>query len=481
MAAVFLCEDERLGRQVAVKRLHADSAEEMAQRFAREARLGALLNHPNLVSVFDTVTVDEGVLIVMEYVEGETLRDAVKRGPLGPDRALRVIRDLASALDHAHSHGVVHRDVKPANVLLRKDSVTKLVDLGIATAAHSTRITTSGTVLGTAAYMAPEQLEGREAGPPADVYALATVAFEALCGCRPREGRTPMEIAHRLATEPPPDLTQAWSGAPPAAAEALRRGMATDPAARQASAGALAAELESALREEARAEPPTAPTRPVAQPEETAPKPPVLRPTPAPRRRHVPPPRPRERDRRLPVLLALLLVGLAAGAALVAALSGSGGEDRSADRDRPSQQAAPQRGGQGAGQQGGAAAPGEQPAQGQEQSQPQGQAEPAQGGGVPEPSGSDPAEGARLNSQGYRLTQQGRYDEAVPVLRRAVEAFPPGTDDIRYAYALYNLGRALRLAGRPGEAIPVLERRLQIPNQTGAVQRELEAARRAAG
>ena len=129
-------------------------------------------------------------------------------------------RELGSALDHAHSHGVVHRDVKPANVLLRDDGVTKLADLGIATAAGQTRITRSDIVLGTASYMAPEQLDGAEPGPAADVYALAAVCFEALAGRKARSGRTPLEIAHSIATEPPPDLRDRLPGAPPAAADA---------------------------------------------------------------------------------------------------------------------------------------------------------------------------------------------------------------------------------------------------------------------
>src|SRR3954447_9087982 len=108
MATVFLAEDERLGRRVAVKRLHADSPEDVARRFTREAKVGASLNHPNLVSVYDTVTDDESVLIVMELVEGETLRDALKRGPLPREKAMRILRDVAVALDHVHSCGVVH-------------------------------------------------------------------------------------------------------------------------------------------------------------------------------------------------------------------------------------------------------------------------------------------------------------------------------------------------------------------------------------
>src|SRR5215211_1243844 len=142
MATVYLAEDERLGRRVAVKRLHADSPEDVAQRFDREARLGASLNHPNLVAVYDTVTDDEGVLIVMEYVDGPTLGQALKDGPLPVARALEVLRAVASALDHAHAQGIIHRDVKPANILLGADGRSKLADLGIAfAAAHATQIT----------------------------------------------------------------------------------------------------------------------------------------------------------------------------------------------------------------------------------------------------------------------------------------------------------------------------------------------------
>jgi len=157
-ATVFLCEDERLGRKVAVKRMHADSPEGMARRLRREARLGASLSHPGLVSVFDTETYDEGVFIVMEYVEGETLADALSRGPLDTRRALEILRALASALDHVHAQGIVHRDVKPANVLLGKDGSVKLADLGVGIATDNTRITQSGQVLGTPAYMSPEQI-----------------------------------------------------------------------------------------------------------------------------------------------------------------------------------------------------------------------------------------------------------------------------------------------------------------------------------
>src|SRR4051795_5589441 len=266
MATVLHAEDDRHGRQVAVKRLHAESPEDTARRFRREARLGASLKHPNVVSVYDIVSDDEGVLIVMEYVEGETLRDAIERGPLAPERAVEVLRGVAGALDHAHGEGIVHRDVKPANVLLGSDGRVKLADLGIATAVEGTRITMSGTVLGTAAYMAPEQLEGHKPGPASDIYSLAVLAWEALSGRRAYEGRTPIEIAHRKASDPPPSLADVRPEAPAAAVELLERAMGPDPAPRPSSATAFVDELEQAF-----AEPAPKPVAPRVQPAATAP------------------------------------------------------------------------------------------------------------------------------------------------------------------------------------------------------------------
>jgi hypothetical protein len=249
MATVFVAEDERLGRRVALKRLHAHSPEDMARRFDREARLGASLNHPNLVAVYDTLTDPEGVLIVMEYVDGPTLAQALRDGPLEPGRALEMLGDVAAALDHAHAHGIVHRDVKPANVLLGEHGKAKLADLGIAFAVErATQITRTGTVLGTPSYMAPEQLEGRDVGPAVDVYALGAVAFEALSGRKARTGRSPVEIATRVATEPAPDLREAWPEAPAGTAEVLAAAMVADPAERPRSAGELVERLAAGLQ-----------------------------------------------------------------------------------------------------------------------------------------------------------------------------------------------------------------------------------------
>ena len=309
MATVWLAEDERLRREVAVKRLHGDASDgDVVRRFQREARLGASLNHPNVVAVYDIAPDDEGVLIAMEYVEGRTLRDEMAAGPLPPERVLPVLRGVAAALDHAHELGVLHRDVKPANVLLRKDGAVKLADLGIATAAEQSRITRSGAVLGTAAYMAPERVEGEAGDRAADVYALAAMAFEALSGRKPIEGATPLELAQRVVNQPVPDLRDVVPGAPAAAAAVLKRGLAKDPAERPPSAGGLVKELERAFAAE-----PTAPTAPVR------PAPPSAVAVDAPIGPQV---QPRRSGRPLlPVLAALAVI---AAVALIAVLASSG-------------------------------------------------------------------------------------------------------------------------------------------------------------
>ena len=244
MATVWLAEDERLGRDVAIKRLNTDAPEESLARFRREARLGATLNHPNFVSVFDTIATDEGALIVMEYVPGQSLEELAKGGPMDPGQAVSILRGAADALDHAHRQGVVHRDIKPANILVREDGAVKLADLGIARAMDATQITAEGKVIGTLPYMAPERLEAAGAGGPAsDVYALAAVAYELLSGS-PVDGGAPgrEHLADRQ------ELAARWPDAPAAVFAVIMRGLSRDPARRQSSAGELVAELDDAVR-----------------------------------------------------------------------------------------------------------------------------------------------------------------------------------------------------------------------------------------
>jgi len=324
MGRVDLAHDERLGREVAVKRLHLEGGREDAvRRLRREARIGAGLSHPALVTVFDVLSEEEDVVVVMEYVEGETLAAALRRGPLGPERTLAVLAPVADALDRVHAAGAVHRDVKPANILLGARGVAKLADLGIASAADGTQITRSGSVLGTPAYVAPEQLDAVPVGPRADVYALAAVAFEALSGRRARAGDTPLELVRRAVDDPPPDLAALGAGST-AVAAVLKRGLCRDPAGRPASAGALVDELRGALALPERAVPTPAPTPEPPTTEEIAASPPVaeqLRPLPLP----PPPPTARPRRPRTPLLAAAGV--LVAAGAIVAVVLGT-----SADR-----------------------------------------------------------------------------------------------------------------------------------------------------
>src|SRR5262245_57351305 len=234
MASVFLAEDVELGRRVAIKRLHPDSGAEVAPRFRREMRVAASLSHPNVVTVYDAIEHEGAVLLVMEYVDGPTLARRMGDGALPPDEALAILRPLANAVDHLHARGIIHRDVKPANVMLDHEDRVKLTDLGIASAAQATGITSTGTILGTPAYMAPETFEGDRATAASDIYSVAAIAFEMLTGRRARAGGTPAVVALRAATDPPPDVRDVWPEAE-ALAAALARGMARDPAERPAS------------------------------------------------------------------------------------------------------------------------------------------------------------------------------------------------------------------------------------------------------
>jgi tRNA A-37 threonylcarbamoyl transferase component Bud32 len=324
MAIVYLAEDRVLGRRVAVKRMHAAETD-MADRLVREARLGASLNHPNVVNVYDALSSDGEALIVMEYVAGETLGDALQRGPLPRERALEVLTGIADALDHVHEHGIVHRDIKPGNVLLGDDGAIKLADLGIALSAELTRLTAVGTALGSVPYMAPEQLGGDDVTPATDVYALAALAYEVLSGTRARRPGTPAEVMAQVANAPPPDLRAVVPDATPEAADVIRRGMAFEPSDRPASAGALVRELGEAL-----SRPATEPAPPAARADRSVPRaspPPALTDT-------------GERRRRMaPVLL--MALGLAA-ALVVAVVLAAGGGDPSPD-DRAAGTAEPQR------------------------------------------------------------------------------------------------------------------------------------------
>ena len=252
MGRVDLAEDTRLGRRVALKRMGGPADPRGLARLRREALAGASLSHVNLVSVYDVVTSDDGhLIVVMEYIPGGTLRDELnRRRKLPPGDALRVLEGVAAGLDAIHQRGIVHRDVKPSNILLGDEGAVKVADLGIAAVADRTRITTSGAVFGSLSYMAPEQLDASPSTLAIDIYALSAVAYEVLSGEKARRETNPVALAYAIATQPPPDLRNVWRQAPPGAADVLVQGMARHPSERPSSAGDLVRRLRAALATE---------------------------------------------------------------------------------------------------------------------------------------------------------------------------------------------------------------------------------------
>ncbi len=200
MGEVFRAHDAVLSREVAVKVLHRSLAGDQAfvERFRREARAAATLNHPNIVAVYDWGAVDGIYYMVMEYVHGRSVRDLLNANVrLAPAQAAEIVRQTLRALEHAHAKGIVHRDLKPENVLVTADGVVKLTDLGLARAFADGRATRTGAVTGTVQYLAPEQIRGEPADPRSDLYSLGIVTYELLTGRLPFTGETPMSIAYK--------------------------------------------------------------------------------------------------------------------------------------------------------------------------------------------------------------------------------------------------------------------------------------------
>src|SRR6266540_3551261 len=236
MGDVWRGTDEVLGRTVAVKILLPALVEEpgFAERFRGEARTMATINHPGVVDVYDYGSEESTAFLVMEYVEGDALSRTLGRvGRLTPARTMALVAQAADALHAAHEKGIVHRDVKPGNLLVRPNGTLVLTDFGIARSAMVGQL----TVLGTASYISPEQAAGGTATPLSDVYALGVVAYQCLSGRRPFEGDNPLEIAMRHVRDTPPPLP---SDIPPAVRSIVERAMAKDPAARWPTASALA-------------------------------------------------------------------------------------------------------------------------------------------------------------------------------------------------------------------------------------------------
>jgi serine/threonine-protein kinase len=463
MASVWCARDRLLDRPVAIKLMAEQLAIDPAavRRFKREARAAARLSdHPNVVTIYDVGQTSPGFdapagrpFIVMERLLGGTVADALRAAPVKAQRALEWLREAAAAIDFAHARGVIHRDIKPSNLLLDAGRVLHVADFGIALVATEDTLTATGQLLGTAAYLAPEVALGRPATDASDRYALAVAAFELLTGERPFRARHFAAQARQHIETPPPSPSQRNPALPPALDRVLAQGMAKRPEERFASADELVGAIEDTLVD--RRPPLVAP--PVAPPATAAtarmPRPAVAPPRPGPRAGAGPRTPWRARAIALGALAALLL-----GVGIAAALAGGG---------KPA-----------VGFQAGAGLGGRQvhPAP----------AKPATHATAPaaahaaSTTTSAPLQSAdALEAQGHQLLQAGNYNGAIPVLQQAVAGAPHGS--LTYAYALYDLGRSLRLAGDPRAAVLILKQRLQIPNQTGLVRQELALAQQAAG
>jgi TolB-like protein len=264
MATVYLARDARHGRAVALKVLHQDLAASLGpERFRREIAFAATLQHPHILTVLDSGETSAGDLwFTMPYVEGESLRDRLRRQTqLSLEDAVRITREVALALDFAHKHGIVHRDVKPENILLTSDGQALLADFGIArglaAGASGTTLTATGVVVGTAAYMSPEQASSeRTLGPASDVYSLGAVCYEMLAGEPPFTGATAQAIIAKMMSSPAPSVRRIRGSVPETVDSVVRRALAPVPADRWATAGEFAKALDVAERTAVRASTP---------------------------------------------------------------------------------------------------------------------------------------------------------------------------------------------------------------------------------
>ena len=476
MASVWCAEDRVLGRRVAIKLLAERFAHDQTavRRFKREARTAARLSgHPNVVTIYDvgeSTTPDPDAppraFIVMEFLAGGTVADAQRCGAVTQTEAIWWLHEVASALDYAHGRGVLHRDIKPANVLLDDNRSVHVADFGIAQLATEDTLTADGELLGTAAYLAPERVMGRPATEASDRYSLAVMAFELLVGERPFTDQRFAVQARQHVDAPPPPPSERNPRLPRALDAVLARGMAKRPEDRFPTAHAFAEAVGAAL-----AQPDTSATTATAvlaaARGASAPSTRTAKPRPRPRRAapELAPANRRPRERRAP-RRAIAVAALAAAAAGVALAAGAthtpspntAGSTAHAQRTVKHTATRP-------------AAHKPKPKSTQQTQ--------TQASGTPAAATTTPPTADTLEAQGHALMDAGKYTSAIPVLRKAVTEAPPST--LTYAYALFDLGRSLRLSGDPRAAVPVLYKRLQIPNQTDVVRQELQLALRALG
>jgi len=449
MGEIFRAEDTALGRTVAIKVLAERYAEDASvrARFTREALAAARLSAaPNTVTIFDVGESDGRPYIVMELVAGGSLADRLSHdGPQPPARSIAWLDDAAQALDAAHELGIVHRDVKPGNLLLDPEGRVKVADFGIATAAGLDSLTQAGTVLGTAGYLAPEQARGERAGAASDRYALGVVAYELLSGRRPFERESPTAEATAHANEAPPPITNINGRLPRSLDAIFARALAKEPERRFDSCGELVDAIRRAFRKDA---PTTRIAAPVAPVPATVAAPSATR-----RRRRVAP---------WPFVAALLVLLGIAGVGLAAALNGddpqtvertvtSRGRTVTVTTSAPSEPTT---------------AP------------PTKSTEPTTTASTqsPPPSGN----ASSLNDQGFALMQQGDFQSALPLLEQAVAA-AQGTGSLTEAYADYNLAYTRMQLGSCEGVLGLLDRSQQVQGHRKEIDQLRKQAIKACG
>ncbi|MBA2568819.1 MAG: serine/threonine protein kinase [Actinobacteria bacterium] len=424
MGEIYRAEDESLGRTVAVKvladRFSADEA--VRGRFTREALAAARLSSdPNTITIFDVGEHRGRPFIVMEYLKGGSLEDLLrKHGAQDPGRVLTWLDEAGAAIDAAHEHGVVHRDVKPGNLLLAADGSVRVADFGVATAAGLDSLTMTGTVLGTAGYLAPEQARGEPTTPATDLYALAVVAFELLTGRRPFQADNPTAEAAAHVHADVPAVSER-SDLPPQLDPVFRRAMAKDPTERYPSSGDFVSALREALRTAG------ATTRQFE---------PVVAAAPVPAGKRFP----------IPALIGGgLLVAALAGVGVAAALT-RGEDGRTAAQTVTTERVTTVQG---------------EPTTETIVTTAPATTRPAPTPQPPPPPPTGGAGGRALTDQATSLMKEGRYEEALPIARQALQRLQ-GTGQTYEGYANYNVGRSLAELGQCEEALPYLDRREQL-------------------
>jgi eukaryotic-like serine/threonine-protein kinase len=454
MASVWEAHDELLDRDVAVKILapHLGEDQRARRRFQREARAAAgLSSHPNVVTIYDVGEYDGRVFMVMELMRGGSVADRLRDGARIPhSTTLRWLGEAAAALDAAHEAGIVHRDVKPANMLLDERDRLAIADFGIARLAWEDQLTITGQVLGTAAYISPEQAMGEPATTASDRYALAVVAFEMLTGGKPFVSEHFAAQARAHVEDPPPRASERAPELPPAVDAVLERGMAKEPGERWASSAEFVRALDGALAGGGGGR--TRTTRRIA---------PVAGPAP-------------RRARGLPLLAALAGIVLIAVLGFVL-LGGNGGKHRSTASHTPT--ATPHHRHR--------RTPTPTPTRTPRKTAtptPQASASPTvtpTPTSTPAPSASGPA---ALERQGHNLLGAGQAAAAVPVLAKAVSECGSSSAVDPCAYAMYDYALALVKTGHPDQAIVVLRERLRrFHDQDSTVRALLTVAERQAG